>query len=137
MAKKSHRTEVKKKPGRKRIIPLESKALKYLYIIKVQFRGKEIVKFGISNNFIRRSKEYNNSETVGFFISLFHLYRCNNPKQIETLIKWRMRSLKIKPIFKQEYFELEHLDYIIEQAHYFANEFNIKLKEIDISDIKI
>ena len=48
-----------------------------------------------------------------------------------------MRSLKIKPVFKQEYFELEHLDYIIEQAHYFANEFNIKLKEIDISDIKI
>lgn len=137
MAKKSNRTEVKKKPGRKRIIPIESKALKYFYIIKVKFKGRDIVKFGISNNFIRRHKEYNNSETVGYFLDLFHLYRCNNPKQVETLVKWRMRSLKIKPVFKQEYFEMEYLDYIIEQAHYFANEFNIKFKEIQISDIKI
>ena len=139
MAKKSLGTEevVKKKPGRKRIIPVESKALKYFYIIKVKFRGNDIVKIGISNNFIRRSKEYNNSETVGYFLDLFHLYKCNNPKQIETLVKWRMRSLKIKPVFKQEYFEMEYLDYIIEQAKYFADEFNIKFKEIQISDIKI
>ena len=138
MAKKSLRKEVvKKKPGRKRIIPVESKALKYFYIIKVKFKGRDIVKFGISNNFVRRSKEYNNSETVGYFIDLFHLYKCNNPKQVETLVKWRMRSLKIKPVFKQEYFEMEYLDYIIEQAKYFANEFNIKFKEIQISDIKI
>jgi len=139
MAKKSLGTEevVKKKPGRKRIIPVESKALKYFYIIKVKFRGNDIVKIGISNNFIRRSKEYNNSETVGYFLDLFHLYKCNNPKQVETLVKWRMRSLKIKPVFKQEYFEMEYLDYIIEQAKYFADEFNIKFKEIQISDIKI
>ena len=139
MAKKSLGTEevVKKKPGRKRIIPIESKTLKYFYIIKVKFKGKDIVKFGISNNFVRRSKEYNNSETVGYFIDLFHLYKCNNPKQVETLVKWRMRSLKIKPVFKQEYFEMEYLDYIIEQAKYFADEFNIKFKEIQISDIKI
>ena len=139
MAKKSLGTEevVKKKTGRKRIIPVESKALKYFYIIKVKFKGRDIVKFGISNNFVRRSKEYNNSETVGYFIYLFHLYKCNNPKQVETLVKWRMRSLKIKPVFKQEYFEMEYLDYIIEQAKYFANEFNIKFKEIQISDIKI
>ena len=139
MAKKSLGTEevIKKKPGRKRIIPVESKALKYFYIIKVKFKGRDIVKFGISNNFVRRSKEYNNSETVGYFIYLFHLYKCNNPKQVETLVKWRMRSLKIKPVFKQEYFEMEYLDYIIEQAKYFANEFNIKFKEIQISDIKI
>lgn len=139
MAKKSIGTEevIKKKPGRKRIIPVESKALKYFYIIKVKFKGRDIVKFGISNNFVRRSKEYNNSETVGYFIDLFHLYKCNNPKQVETLVKWRMRSLKIKPVFKQEYFEMKYLDYIIEQAKYFANEFNIKFKEIQISDIKI
>ena len=139
MAKKSLGTEevIKKKPGRKRIIPVESKVLKYFYIIKVKFKGRDIVKFGISNNFVRRSKEYNNSETVGYFINLFHLYKCNNPKQVETLVKWRMRSLKIKPVFKQEYFEMKYLDYIIEQAKYFANEFNIKFKEIQISDIKI
>ena len=139
MAKKSLGTEevIKKKPGRKRIIPIESKTLKYFYIIKVKFKGRDIVKFGISNNFVRRSKEYNNSETVGYFIDLFHLYKCSNPKQVETLVKWRMRSLKIKPVFKQEYFEMEYLDYIIEQAKYFANEFNIKFKEIQISDIKI
>ena len=139
MAKKSLGTEevIKKKPGRKRIIPVESKVLKYFYIIKVKFKGRDIVKFGISNNFVRRSKEYNNSETVGYFIDLFHLYKCNNPKQVETLVKWRMRSLKIKPVFKQEYFEMKYLDYIIEQAKYFANEFNIKFKEIQISDIKI
>lgn len=138
MAKKSLGKEiVKNKPGRKRIIPVESKTLKYFYIIKVKFKGRDIVKFGISNNFVRRSKEYNNSETVGYFIDLFHLYKCNNPKQVETLVKWRMRSLKIKPVFKQEYFEMEYLDYIIEQAKYFADEFNIKFKEIQISDIKI
>ena len=138
MAKKSLRKEVvKKKPGRKRIIPVESKVLKYFYIIKVKFKGRDIVKFGISANCIRRFKQYNNSETVGYFIDLFHLYKCNNPKQVETLVKWRMRSLKIKPVFKQEYFEMEYLDYIIKQAKYFANEFNIKFKEIQISDIKI
>ena len=75
--------------------------------------------------------------SVGYFIDLFHLYKCNNPKQVETLVKWRMRSLKIKPVFKQEYFEMEYLDYIIDQAKYFADEFNIKFKEIQISDIKI
>ena len=74
---------------------------------------------------------------IGYFIDLFHLYKCSNPKQVETLVKWRMRSLKIKPVFKQEYFEMKYLDYIIEQAKYFANEFNIKFKEIQISDIKI
>ena len=139
MAKKSLGTEevIKKKPGRKRIIPVESKVLKYFYIIKVKFKGRDIVKFGISANCIRRSKQYNNSETVGYFIDLFHLYKCNNQKQVEKLVKWRMSSIKIKPVYKQEYFEMEYLDYIIEQAKYFANEFNIKFKEIQISDIKI
>lgn len=137
MAKKSSGTEIKKKPGRKRIIPKESKSLKYLYFIKVKFQGRDVLKFGISNNFIRRTKEYNNSETVGFFIDVFHLFRCNNPKQIETLLKWRMRANKVKSVHKQEYFELEHLDYLVDQAHKFAEDFNIRLKEIQISDIKI
>ena len=53
MAKKSLGKEViKKKPGRKRIIPVESKTLKYFYIIKVKFKGRDIVKFGISANII-------------------------------------------------------------------------------------
>lgn len=53
MAKKSLGKEiVKKKPGRKRIIPIESKVLKYFYIIKVKFKGRDIVKFGISANCI-------------------------------------------------------------------------------------
>ena len=54
MAKKSLGIEeiVKKKPGRKRIIPVESKTLKYFYIIKVKFKGRDIVKFGISANII-------------------------------------------------------------------------------------
>ena len=53
MAKKSIRKEVvKKKPGRKRIIPVESKVLKYFYIIKVKFKSRDIVKFGISANII-------------------------------------------------------------------------------------
>ena len=139
MAKKSLGTEevVKKKPGRKRIIPVESKVLKYFYIIKVKFKGKDIVKFGISANALKRFKQYNNSERVGYFTDLFHLSTCNNPKQVETLGKWRMRSLNIKPVFKQEYFGMEYLAYIIEQAKYFADEFNIKFKEIQISDIKI
>ena len=44
--------------GRKRKIPKQSKKLKYFYIIKVNFKGKDVLKFGISNNVWRRMREY-------------------------------------------------------------------------------
>ena len=40
--------------GRKRKIPLESKTIKYMYFIKVDLKGEDVLKFGISNNVVRR-----------------------------------------------------------------------------------
>lgn len=115
--------------GRKRIIPLESKALKYLYFIVVNFHGTDVLKIGISNNYIRRFKEYNNSETVGYFKEVLEVYRSNQPKRIETLMKWYMSTLT-KPYLKQEYYDLKYYGYLESKAKELANEFGIKLKRI-------
>lgn len=119
--------------GRKRKIPLESKALKYLYFIKVNFHGKDVLKFGISNNYIRRFTEYNNSKTVGYIKEVIKIFKSNKPKRIETMLKWYMTSIT-KPIYKQEYYELDKYDLILKKAFEFADKFNIKLKEIDLED---
>ena len=57
--------------GRKRKIPKESKSLKYMYFIKVNLHNEDTLKFGISNNVVRRMTEYNNSETVGELKEVF------------------------------------------------------------------
>lgn len=116
--------------GRKRIIPIESKKLKYLYFIIVNFKGQDILKFGISNNYIRRFREYNNSETFGFFKYVLAVYKSNYPKRLETLLKWYMCQIE-KPIFKQEYFDLKHYEFLENKAKEFADQFNIKLTKIE------
>ena len=117
--------------GRKRIrfIPKESKKLKYLYFIKVYFKGRDILKFGISNNYVRRFTEYNNSETVGYLKDIFHVYKCNYPKRIETMLKWWM-SQYAKPIFKYEYFPLEEYPKIHKKAKQFARLLGMELVKI-------
>ena len=115
--------------GRKRIIPLESKALKYVYFIIVNFHGNDVLKTGISNNYIRRFKEYNNSETVGYLKEVLEVYRSSQPKRIETLIKWHMSTIT-KPYLKQEYYDLRYYGYIESKAKELAHEFGIKMKKI-------
>lgn len=119
--------------GRKRKIPLESKSLKYLYFIIVNFHGKDVLKFGISNNYIRRFTEYNNSDTVGYIKEVLHIFKSNYPKRIESMLKWYMTSIT-KPIYKQEYYELEYFETCLNKAFEIAENFNIKLKEIDLRE---
>lgn len=115
--------------GRKRKIPIESKALKYLYFIKVKFRGNEVLKFGVSNNYIRRFTEYNNSETVGYILEILNVYKSNYPKRLESMLKWYMCKIE-KPIYKQEYFKLDHYDLLLNKAIELSNEFSIKFVKI-------
>lgn len=119
--------------GRKRKIPKESKTLKYLYFIKVNFHGKDVLKFGISNNYIRRFTEYNNSQTVGYIKEVLHIFKSNYPKRIESMLKWYMTSIT-KPIYKQEYYELSNYETTLIKAKEIAERFNIKLKEIDLME---
>lgn len=115
--------------GRKRIIPLESKSLKYVYFIIVNFHGTDVLKIGISNNYVRRFKEYNNSETVGYLKEVLEVYRSSQPKKIETLMKWHMNTIT-KPFLKQEYYDLKYYGYLEFKAKELAHEFGIKMKRI-------
>ena len=115
--------------GRKRKIPKESKKLKYLYFIIVNFRGKDILKFGISNNYKRRFTEYNNSETVGYIKEVLEVYFSDFPKRIETMMKWYMCQVD-KPIFKYEYFDLKHYGFLVNKAKELAESFNIMFKKV-------
>lgn len=119
--------------GRHRKIPKESKTLKYLYFIIVNFHGQNVLKFGISNNYIRRFTEYNNSNTVGYIKDVLNIFKSNYPKRIETMLKWYMTSIT-KPIYKQEYYDLKYYGMTINKAKEIAEKFNIKLKEIDLRE---
>lgn len=122
--------------GRKRKIPKESKTLKYMYFIKVNLHNKDTLKFGISNNVIRRMTEYNDSETVGELKEVLDVYRCDHPDRIETFTKWKMRKYS-KPVMSQEYFPIE--DYAISRdiAKSFAADLGYRMKETSIQEIKI
>lgn len=115
--------------GRKRKIPIESKTIKYLYFIVVNFHGEDVLKFGISNNYIRRFTEYNNSNTVGFIKDVLEVYKSNYPKRIETMLKWYMNQVS-KPYIKQEYYELKYYGFLVNKAKEFAEQFGIKLVKI-------
>lgn len=115
--------------GRKRKIPKDTKKLKYLYFIIVKFRGDDILKFGISNNYVRRFSEYNNSETVGYIKDILSVYKCDHPKRIECMLKWRLMTI-VKPLFKQEYFDLKYYGLIISKAHEYANELDMTFCKI-------
>lgn len=116
--------------GRKRLIPKQTKKLKYFYIIKVNFKGKDVLKFGISNNVWRRMREYNNSDKTGYLKDIFHVYTCSDPKRLETLLKYYLPQYG-KTIFKFEYWELKFYDIIMENLFKLANQFGYKLEEFD------
>jgi hypothetical protein len=114
---------------KKFIIPKESKQIKYLYFIIVNFKGERILKFGVSNNYIRRFTEYNNSNTVGFIIEILDIYYSDKPKRIETMLKWYMNQVD-KPVFKFEYFDLKYYEFLKSKALELATQFGIILKKI-------
>lgn len=119
--------------GRPRKIPKQSKSLKYFYIIEVNFRGKSTLKFGISNNVFRRVTEYNNSETVGYFKNILTVYRCSNPKRLETILKYYMPQVT-KDVYKQEYYDIEYYNFINNKVVELAQQFGYTLKEIDYQE---
>lgn len=116
--------------GRKRKIPKLSKKLKYFYIIKVKFNGKDVLKFGISNNVWRRMREYNNEYKNGYLKDIFHVYLCSDPKRLETLLKYYLPQFG-KTIFKFEYWDLEFYDIIMKNLFKLAKQFGYKLEEFD------
>ena len=116
--------------GRPRSIPIQSKKLKYFYIICVNFHGKDTLKFGITNNIWRRLKEYNNSQTNGFLKEVFHVYKCSNPKRLELVLKYYLPQF-IPSIAKMEYYDIKHYEFIKEKMIYLSEVFNYKIIEID------
>lgn len=119
--------------GRKRKIPKQSKQLKYFYMICVNFRGEDTLKFGISNNVWRRMREYNNSDTVGFLKYIKDVYKCSNPKRLELILKYYLSS-RIKSIDKMEYFEMQYYDMIKKLIFKLSKEFQYKLTPIDYEE---
>ena len=123
-----------KRVGRPRLIPLQSKKLKYFYIICVNFHGKDILKFGITNNIFRRVKEYNNSNTNGFLKSIFNVYKCSDPKRLEQVLKFYLPQF-IPSIAKMEYYELEHYEFIRDKMLFLSELFHYTVTEIDYDSL--
>lgn len=121
---------MKNRVGRPRSIPIQSKKLKYFYIICVNFHGNDTLKFGITNNIWRRLKEYNNSQTNGFLKEVFHVYKCSNPKRLELVLKYYLPQF-IPSIAKMEYYDIKHYEFIKEKMIYLSEIFNYKITEID------
>lgn len=125
----------KSKIGRPRKIPKQSKKLKYFYIIKVKLKDQYVLKFGISNNVYRRMREYSNADTNGYLINIFHVYKCSNPKRLETLLKYYLPQFG-KTIYKYEYWDLNFYDIIMENLFKLADLFNYKLEEFDFESYR-
>ncbi len=117
------------KRGKKSQIPKESKRLKYLYFIVLMFRNEKVLKFGISNNYMRRFREYNNSTTVGYYVETLDVFKSTYPKRLEYMLKWGMNGVA-KPIFKQEYFDLCYYGMLKQKAYEYAEMMNIDLQKI-------
>ena len=116
---------------RKRQIPKESKTLKFLYVIKVRFRGEELVKLGISHSWILRVlHQYRNENTNGFVLDVYKIFKGKNVKRIEAVVKWRMTSFYSRA-YKQEYFPMEYKDIIISEVKKAFKYFGYPFKEID------
>lgn len=121
--------------GRKRKIPKESKSLKYMYFIKVDLKGKDTLKLGISNNVVRRMTEYNDSETFGKLKEVMCVFKCDYPKRIETFTKWKMRNYT-KPVFSQEYYEFDYYELAVSIAASFASDLKYRFVKTSIDEIK-
>lgn len=116
--------------GRPRLIPKQSKQLKYFYLICVNFHGNDTLKLGISNNCYRRFREYNNANTVGYLKEIYNVYRCSNPKRLELILKYYLHE-RVKCVAKMEYFDIKYYDFIKEKLKDLAVEFDYTLTEID------
>lgn len=109
---------------------------KYLYFIVVNLHGNDVLKFGISNKFERRFKEYRDPETVGYYVRVLSVFKTVEAKRIETALKWYMKQCA-KPLLKQEYFELKWYEQLREAMKNLGSFFLWKYKEIDTSSLSI
>ena len=107
----------------------------FLYFIIIKWHHQDVFKLGITNSPIRRMKEYGNSESIGYLKEIIDVYKVSNPEELETLLKWTMKSIGAKPLFKQEYFPLEYKNFIIKQSYKLAKQFNLKMVKCKIEDI--
>jgi len=118
--------------SKRRQIPRESKTLKYFYIIKVKFRGEELIKLGISSNYVRRClHQYRNENTNGFILDMYYVYKCTNVKNIESVVKWRLSPLY--KAYKQEYFPMEFKEIVRKEALRAAKYFGYKIVPVDFT----
>ena len=97
-------------------------SVKFLYFIIVKWHNQDVFKLGITNSPIRRMKEYRNSESIGYLKEIIDVYKVSNPEELETLLKWTMKSIGVKPLFKQEYLFLLFLIFQVDQIHWKANQ---------------
>ena len=110
-------------------------SVKFLYFIIIKWHNQDVFKLGITNSPIRRMKEYRNSESIGYLKEIIDVYKVSNPEELETLLKWTMKSIGVKPLFKQEYFPLEYKDFIIKQSYKLAKQFDLKMVKCKIEDV--
>lgn len=109
---------------------------KYLYFIVVNLNGEEVMKFGISNHYERRFKEYRDSKTIGDFVRVLSVYKTSEAKKIETSLKWFMKKYS-KPILKQEYFSLEYFDILQKTVSELSSYYSWKLLKLEDIRVKI
>jgi hypothetical protein len=80
-------------------------------------------------------REYSNADTNGYLINIFHVYKCSNPKRLETLLKYYLPQFG-KTIYKYEYWDLKFYDIIMEHLFKLADLFNYKLEEFDFESYR-
>lgn len=75
-------------------------------------------------------REYNNSETSGFLKEVKDLFKCSDPKRLELILKYYLPQY-IKSVAKMEYFDVEHYDFIKDNAKSLACQFGYDLEPLD------
>lgn len=114
---------------------------KYFYIIQVIFLLNEkefkIIKFGITSDYNKRFKQYRNNNS-GKIEKVYYLWRCNQPKKLEYLLKWYLRIEKQIPSFiNDEYYESDYFEEIIDSLEEISKLFTrISLKKIDYEFVR-
>lgn len=121
---------------RTKIVPKESKRIKYFYVILVKYKGERFVKLGISSHVIKRvCCQYRNENTNGYLLDIYKVYKFkyDNAKYVELIIKLIM-SKKYKAI-KQEYFREEYKDMIINEVKRVSEFMKYEYEELNINDL--